>query len=178
MPPLLVAACGELKGFDGEAPPLATFQVVFQGDLAPLRPAGVTDVHALRVALVWGAQWLTEPFCVLPAESAEAAAVIDAGCRDPFGFVPAAVSVGVPIAVDVPATLTLTQLPAADVMVGDVTARVAYGSLVVFDDRDDSGTLGAVEAATSAVVRTTGAGTSNRADPIRPTSSTARASSR
>jgi hypothetical protein len=26
-------------------------------------------------------------------------------------------------------------------MVGDVTARVAFGSLVVFDDRDDSGTL-------------------------------------
>ena len=139
--PLLVAACGPLQGFGGEVTPLVSFEVVFQGDLAPLRPAGVTNEHALRVALVWGAQWLTEPFCVLPAESAEVAAVIDAGCRDPFGFVPAAVSVGVPIAVDVPATLTLTQLPAADVMVGDVTARVAYASLVVFDDRDDSGTL-------------------------------------
>ena len=67
--------------------------------------------------------------------------MIDAGCRDPFGFVPAAVSVSVPIEVDVPTTLTLVQLPAADVMVGDVTARVAYGSLVVFDDRDDTGTL-------------------------------------
>ena len=139
--PLLAAACGELKGFEGEATPLASFEVVFKGDLAPLRPSGVTDEHALRVALVWGAQWLTEPFCVLPAETADAAAVIDAGCRDPFSFVPAAVSVGAPIAVDVPATLTLTQLPAADVMVGDVTARVAYGSLVVFDDRNDSGTL-------------------------------------
>ena len=139
--PLLVAACGRLQGFGGEATPLASFNVVFQGDLAPLRPAGVTDVHALRVALVWGAQWLTEPFCVLPAESPEAAAVIEAGCRDPFGFVPAAVSISAPIAVDEPATLTLTQLPAADVMVGDVTARVAYASLVVFDDRNDSGTL-------------------------------------
>jgi hypothetical protein len=139
--PLLVAACGRLQGFGGEAPPLASFDVVFQGDLAPLRPSGVTDEHALRVALVWGAQWLTEPFCVLPPESAEAAAVIDAGCRDPFSFVPATVSVSVPIAIDVPVTLTLSQLPAADVMVGDVTARVAFGSLVVFDDRDDTGTL-------------------------------------
>jgi len=139
--PLLVAACGQLQGFGGDAPPLVSFDVVFQGDVAPLRPAGVTDEHALRVALVWGAQWLTEPFCVLPAESPEVAAVIDAGCRDPFGFVPAVVSVSVPIAVDVPATLTLSQLPALDVMVGDVTARVAYGSLVVFDDRDGSGTL-------------------------------------
>ena len=138
--PLLVAGCGRLQGFAGEAPPLATFDVVFQGDLAPLLPEGGT-VHALRVALVWGAQWLTEPFCVLPAESTGAAQVIEAGCRDTFGFVPNIVSVSVPIEIDVPATLTLTQLPAADVMVGDITARVAYGSLVVYDDRDDSGYL-------------------------------------
>jgi hypothetical protein len=138
---LLVAGCGNLEGFGGSAPPLASFNVALHGDLTPLRPAGVPDVHALRVALVWGAQWLTEPFCVLPPESTEAGAVIDAGCRDPFGFVPAAVSVSVPIDVDAPTMLTLAQLPAADVMVGDVTARVAFGSLVVFDDRDDTGTL-------------------------------------
>ncbi|HXU06767.1 MAG TPA: hypothetical protein VN903_37695 [Polyangia bacterium] len=138
---LLVAGCGKLEGFGGVAPPLASFNVVLHGDLAPLRPAGVADVHALRVGLVWGAQWLTEPFCVLPAESTDVTAVIDAGCRDPFGFVPAAVSVSVPIDVEVPTTLTLVQLPAADVMVGDVTSRIAFGSLVVFDDRDDSGTL-------------------------------------
>ena len=138
---LLVAGCGKLEGFGGAAPPLASFNVVLHSDLAPSSPGDVAGVHALRVALVWGAQWLTEPFCVLPAESPEAAAVIDAGCRDPFGFVPAAVSVSVPIEVDVPTTLTLVQLPAADVMVGDVTARVAFGSLVVFDDLDDTGTL-------------------------------------
>ena len=141
VPPLLIAGCGRLQGFGGEAPPLASFNVVFHGDLAPLRPPGVTGERALRVALVWGAQWLTEPMCVLPAESPEAAAVIAAGCRDPFSFVPAVVSVSVPIAIDVPATLTLTQLPAADLMVGDITARVAYASLVVFDDRNNSGTL-------------------------------------
>ena len=139
--PLLIAACGRLEGFGGAAPPLASFQVVLHGDLAPLRPAGVTEERALRVALVWGAQWLTEPFCVLPAESPDAAAVIAAGCRDTFGFVPAVVSVSVPIAPEVPTTLTLSQLPAADVMVGDITARVAFGSLVVFDDRDETGTL-------------------------------------
>jgi hypothetical protein len=139
--PLLAAACGRLQGFGGEQTPLVSFDVVFHGDLAPLRPPGVTDVHALRVALVWGAQWLTEPFCVLPAESPEAAAVIAAGCRDPFGFVPNVVSVGAPIEIDVPATLTLSKLPGVDVMVGDVTARVAYATLVVFDDRNDTGTL-------------------------------------
>jgi hypothetical protein len=137
---LLVAGCGKLEGFGGAAPPLASFNIVFHDDFAP-PPAGVPRFHALRVGLVWGAQWLTEPFCVLPAESPDAAAVIDAGCRDPFGFVPAAVSVSVPIDIDVPTTLTLVQLPAADVMVGDITARVAFGSLVVFDDLDDTGTL-------------------------------------
>ena len=138
---LLVAGCGKLEGFGGPAPPLASFNIVLHGDLASLRPSGVGDVHALRVGLVWGAQWLTEPFCVLPAESTDAAAVIAAGCRDTFGFVPAAVSVSVPIEPETPTTLTLAQLPAADVMVGDVTSRVAFGSLVVFDDRDDTGTL-------------------------------------
>jgi len=134
--PLLLAACGRLQGFGGDAPPLVSFDVVFHSDVASLPPA-----HAWRVALVWGAQWLTEPFCVLPAESPEAAAVIAAGCRDTFGFVPAAVSDSVPIVAGVPSTLTLSELPPADVMVGDITARMAFGSLVLFDDRDDSGTL-------------------------------------
>jgi hypothetical protein len=156
---LLVTGCGKLEGFGGAAPPLASFNVVLHGDLAP--PGGVASVHALRVGLVWGAQWLTEPFCVLPAESPEVAAVIDAGCRDPFGFVPATASVSVPIDVDVPATLTLVQLPSADVMVGDITARVAFGSLVVFDDRDDTGTL---ELATP--IRAPSGGGRNRPEPV------------
>jgi hypothetical protein len=158
---LLVAGCGRLEGFGGSAPPLASFNIVLHSDLPASSPGNVSNVHALRVGLVWGAQWLTEPFCVLPAESPEAAAVIDAGCRDPFGFVPAAVSVSVPIEVDVPTTLTLVQLPAADVMVGDVTARVAFGSLVVFDDLDDTGTL---ELATS--LRAPSGGRQERPPPV------------
>jgi hypothetical protein len=98
-------------------------------------------VRSLQVALLWGTQWLTEPFCILPPESDAAAAVIAAGCRDPFGFVPARVAMSVPIALGAPAALSLFDLPSADVLVGDVTARVAYGSLVVYDDRDGSGTL-------------------------------------
>jgi hypothetical protein len=138
---LALAACGKLQGFGGPAPPLATFNVTLNGDPTTLRPAGVPDVHALRLALVWGAQWLTEPFCVLKAESPDAQAVIDAGCRDPFGFVPANVAASVPLDPSGTTTLTLENLPSADLLVGDVTARVAYASLVVFDDRDDTGTL-------------------------------------
>ncbi|MEA2700141.1 MAG: hypothetical protein QOI66_4412 [Myxococcales bacterium] len=128
------AGCGNLKGLGGSQPPLVTFNVMTTG-AAPAAP------RSLQVALIWGAQWLTEPFCVLPAESDKAAAIIAAGCRDPFGFVPARVAMSVPITPDAPASLSLFDLPSADVMVGDITARVAYGSLVVYDDRDKSGTL-------------------------------------
>jgi hypothetical protein len=90
---------------------------------------------------VWGDQWQTEPFCILPPESDAAAAVIAAGCRDPFGFVPLRVAANAPVTLGQPGSLSLDDLPGADVLVGDVTARVAYGSLVVYDDRDGNGTL-------------------------------------
>jgi hypothetical protein len=136
----LFAGCGKLTGFGGPVPPLVTFQLMVTGDLAPFRPPNVTSERDLRVALVWGAQWLTEPFCVLPAESTKAGDVIAAGCRDPFGFVPIRVAANVQVSIGQTATLPLYDLPSADVMVGDVTARVAYGSLVVYDD-DGTGTL-------------------------------------
>ncbi|HVV82960.1 MAG TPA: hypothetical protein VHE35_07755 [Kofleriaceae bacterium] len=134
-------ACGDLQGLGGPAPPLVTFTVEATGDLGPLRPPGDTGPPHLRVALVWGMQWLTEPLCILPPENEEAAAVIAAGCRDPFGFVPLRVGENVDVTVGAPATISLATLPAADVMVGDVTARAAFGSLVVYDDRDGTGTL-------------------------------------
>lgn len=135
------AGCGKLQGLGGPAPPLVTFTVKVTGDLAPLRPAGDNGQCQLQVALVWGAQWLAEPFCFLPPESDQAAAVIAAGCRDTFGFVPARVAADVPVTIDVPASLSLVDLPAADLLVGDVTSRVAYGSMVVYDDCSGDGTL-------------------------------------
>ena len=136
-----LAGCGGLQGFGGPVPPLVTFQVQVNGDLGPYRPPGVASERSLQVALVWGDQWQTEPFCILPAESPDAATVIANGCRDPFGFVPLLVGATVPVTIGVPASISLYSLPSADVMVGDVTSRVAYASLVVYDDRDGSGTL-------------------------------------
>jgi hypothetical protein len=134
----LAAGCGKLQNFGGPTPPLATFQIQVAGAL----PASATDVRALQVALVWGTQWLTEPFCVqLPAPSTEVMDVINAGCRDPFGFVPDRVAANVPITLGQPASLSLYDLPSADLLVGDVTSRIAYGSFVLYDDRDGSGTL-------------------------------------
>jgi hypothetical protein len=83
-------------------------------------------------------QWLPEPFCVLPPESPAVAAVIAAGCPDSFRFVPNRVAADSTITPGTPVTLDLATLPAADVMVGDVTARIAYASLIVYDDRNEN----------------------------------------
>jgi hypothetical protein len=142
LPLLLVTAlsCGEITGLEDRAVPLVRLSVRVEGEMprppeelgAPLRP---------RVALVWGKQWMPEPFCILPAMSSEAAAVIDAGCRDSFGFVPARLGADVSVESDGSATFELLDLPAADVMVGDLTARIAYASVVVYDDRDGNRAL-------------------------------------
>jgi len=137
---LALAGCDDLVGFGGPVPPLATFRVEATGDLEAVRVPGATD-ERLHVAMIWGAQWLPEPLCFLPAESAEVQAVIDAGCRDPLGFVPDRIGDIVPVELGVTADLSVFSLPSADVMVGDVTARIAYASMVVFDDRNGDGLL-------------------------------------
>jgi hypothetical protein len=131
---LALAACGDLKGFSGPVPPLATYTVEVTGTPA-------TPPHHLQIALVWGMQWLPEQLCVVPAQDAEVQLVLDDGCRDPFGFVPLRVETNLEVTPGVPVTVELQSLPGADVLVGDLTARVAYGSIVVYDDRDDSGRL-------------------------------------
>lgn len=144
-----VVGCGNLQGLGGPATPLVTFNVEATGDLDSLRPSGTADV-SLQIALVWGAQWQPEPFCFLPAPASAAAVpgastpaeVIAAGCRDPFGFVPARADVSVPVTVNGSvAALSLDNLPATDLLIGGATSRVAYASLVFYDDRDGSGTL-------------------------------------
>lgn len=134
----LLTGCGDLEGFGGEVSALATIRVEATGDFEMVRVAGATG-EDLRVALVWGAQWLPEPMCILPPESPEVAAVIAAGCRNPLSFTPTRVSNNA--ALGMPAELVLDELPSADLMIGDVTARVAYASLVIYDDRDQTGTL-------------------------------------
>jgi hypothetical protein len=128
--------CGDLQGFGGTVPPLAEIQFEVTGDPS-LLPADAD----LRIAMVWGRQWLVEPICILPPENDDAATLIAAGCRDPFGFVAARVDSNLAVAPEAPTTLDLFSLPTADVLVGDLTARVGYASLVVYDDRDHSGGL-------------------------------------
>ncbi len=130
----LAGGCDSLQNFGGAVPPLVTIDLRVDGAL----PAGTV---APKVALMWGQAWLTEPLCIIPPDSDSAAAAIAAGCRDAFGFVPDHVGADVDVVPGEPIQISLSSLPAADVLVGDVTARVAYASLVLYDDRDASGTL-------------------------------------
>jgi hypothetical protein len=129
------ASCDKLEGLGGSVSPLATIQLEATAD------PGIPGEH-LQFALVWGMQWLPEALCTgLVPETGSAQAVIDAGCRDPFGFVPQRVETNVPAMVGTPTTIELYDLPGADVLVGDITARVAYGSLVLYDDVNNNGNL-------------------------------------
>lgn len=130
----VLAGCGDLVGFGGDVTPLVRIHAQTVGS-AP------APIEHLRLGLMWGAQSLPEAFCILPAESPEAAAVIAAGCSDPLRFVAARMQASVDAAPDSVTELALDTLPTADLLVGDVSARVAYGSVVAFDDRDNSGTL-------------------------------------
>lgn len=133
------AGCGNLQGLGGPSTPLVTFNLVVTGDIASVRPTGVTSEQALQVALVWGDQWLTEPFCLPTQHPASADEVVQAGCRDPFGFVPLRVAADVPVTIGVQTQISLLDLPSSDILVGDITSRVAYASLVVYDDRGNDG---------------------------------------
>jgi hypothetical protein len=163
---LAFPGCGKRVGLDTPVTPLAQihFQVTVETSV-PGADAGEQDVSSgpeadageqapqLRVALMWGTQWLPEPFCVLPPESVapihieadwkppSADAVLRAGCPDNFRFVPDRVGADVALGTSEAGTIDLINLPAADVMVGDVTARIAYASLIVYDDRNGNGTL-------------------------------------
>jgi len=144
-----LAGCGKLVGLNTPVTPLAQIQFQVTGDFTSVQRADtVGQAPSLRVALVWGAQWQAEPFCLWPPsdvlpppQSPGVQAVVAAGCPDSFRFVPDRDDADIPVTPGVPATITLVNLPSADVMVGDVTARVAYASLIVYDDRNGNNTL-------------------------------------
>ena len=140
---LLVAllwACDELVGFDDTITPLVRLQIKVEGSSSGDGGEAGAPVQ-LRAALVWAAQWLPEPFCFLPPESPAAASVIVAGCRHSLSFAPSRVAANAAVSATGTATLQLFNVPSGDTMVGDVTARVAYASLVIYDDRNGNGTL-------------------------------------
>lgn len=140
---VLLAACtDELSGLDADATPLAVLQVQVSGDLQKLRPADtLAETPRLRLGLLWGAQVQADPFCLPLPGDASLTAVRAAGCRDPFGFSMARLGPSVPLKLGEVAQLPLMDLPLADLLIGDLTARIAYASVVVYDDRNGNEVL-------------------------------------
>jgi hypothetical protein len=138
---LAAAACGDVQNFGGDVPPLATLTVHVTGDLESVRSADTAGDPELRVAIVWGAQWLSEPTCTTAPTTVEEGQFLLAGCRHPLFFTPERVGESIAIAPNVPLEFPLQNLPGGDVMIGSLSARIAYASLVVFDDRNGDGLL-------------------------------------
>ena len=140
---LAIAGCtAELTGLDADATPLAELQVQVTGDLQAFRPLDtLKETPRLRLGLLWGAQVQADPFCLPLPGDASMTTVRVAGCRDPFGFSMARLGPSVALEPGKLARLPLMDLPLADLLIGDLTARVAYASVVVYDDRNGNGVL-------------------------------------
>jgi hypothetical protein len=91
----------------------------------------------LRAALVWGAV----PNYVLACVKYPLNAEIAPACPNPFGFVPGLVEAEVEVGVDGSFTLPLRRLPDVSLSVGDDSARIAWGSVVVAADSDGNGSF-------------------------------------
>ena len=133
----MAGACGDVKGLNAPATPLAVVNV-------EIGRGARSDAEApLRMAVIWAAQWLPEPFCYLEPESPEAAAVAAAGCRDIFGVVPQRLGADVPVSSGDTSTASIPfyDLPGADALVGELSGRWVYGTLVLYEDRNGNATL-------------------------------------
>jgi len=163
---VFASACSDngLVGLVDVATPLARVQVHITGDVTKLQPKGTeSETPHLRAAIVWGDQPSQfDAFCTtnqfgappgggpgqppgtppgLPGE-ASATLVAAAGCRDVLGFIPGLVGPSIPLGGDVSSTIELMDLPTGEVLIGTPeTGRIAYASVVVFDDRNGNGTL-------------------------------------
>lgn len=146
-------ACGALEGWDRPAGAVGVIRGHLQGDPLALRPATAGPPN-LRVGLVWGDDPDTDPFCtehgrnLLVGPGALLTDAADVGCADTLRFVPSRLvaSVAVDARPDAPFALELAALPAADDLRGYGFDRIVYGSLVLWDDIDGSGTLEVVRA--------------------------------
>ncbi len=139
-----LTGCGELRGLELESPtPLASLHVRVTGDLDAVRKPA-PEPPRLRVTILWGHNWLPDASCLPPFENAQHAAIAALGCGDPLGFrgggsggleLPESAAVES----DGSATLDLYSLPFA--LYGDRYSQIAYGSVVVYDDKNGNGVL-------------------------------------
>ncbi|MCC7383040.1 MAG: hypothetical protein IT384_14475 [Deltaproteobacteria bacterium] len=135
----------------------------------PLAEISATIAHP-RAGILWAGVPQFVPFChehgPNPRDPSRivSSSVARYGCRDPFEVVPGAM--GPSVVIDPRSAsfeIPIADLPRAQVMVGSVEARVAYGSLIVFDDLDGDGELDLERGCNS---RGDSSGPSPRLEPI------------
>ena len=158
---------GTIKGLDNELTPLAELKLaVKQSELEQI-PSEVRS--RLRVGLVWlginlPSSWCAEQLSSIflnidqeqfdeeDEQSSELSLDIDALtqftqlCRNPLGVSPLLAGPSAPLGTVieeglVTTTITFSSLPPADVLIGTPDSRVAYASLVVFDDLNQNEVL-------------------------------------
>lgn len=101
----------------------------------------------LRVGIVWAGVPVYVPYChdrgPTPLDPRRSLSLVaQNGCRDPLDVVPALAGPSLPLDPGVGTfELPIAHLPDASVMVGRLPSRVAYGTVVIYDDLDGNGTL-------------------------------------
>ncbi|MBI4815973.1 MAG: hypothetical protein HY791_06945 [Deltaproteobacteria bacterium] len=136
---LSTLACGSVDDLGAEAETLASLEVRLAGP--PL------TVRNLRVGVLWAASPIFVPFChehgPTPLDPGrQVKGVAAAGCRDPFEFVPERLGPSVLLVPgETSVTISFERLPSPEVLVGPLESRIAYGSVVVFEDLDGNGDL-------------------------------------
>ena len=164
----LLSSCqGKIQGLDDSLTPLAELKLsIKQSELDDLP----SEVRArLRVGLVWlginiPSTWCAEQLTQLiislemnPEDPPEIPTTLPTAdltvlsklfelCRNPFGVSPLLVGPSAPLAKTeenglITTKLVFNTLPPAEVLIGTPDSRIAYASLVVFDDQNNNQTL-------------------------------------
>ena len=131
---LLLCACGGgVHDLNTSAPPLLTIN----GHVDTSTLTRQNSAAPLIAALVWAAVPRIDPLCLAYQSNPQ----LQPACPDPFGVFPGEVETTVPVAADGSFTISLSELPAAAVSVGDTETRIAYGTLIIGEDLDGDGQL-------------------------------------
>ena len=128
--------CGGVNELGSEPEPLFHIEARFT-ELIPEPAGGFTN---LRAGLMWAGVPVFVPYCfeygTNPTKPLQMPTkVAKVGCRDIYKIVPGLM--GPTVAVDPSAQsfrIPVTQLPSAEVLIGTLEQRMAYASIVVFDD--------------------------------------------
>lgn len=139
----VLSACGGVSELGAEPDALVTIRARLT---API-PTPASGFTSLRAGLMWAGVPVFVPYCfeygTNPLKPLQVPSdVAELGCRDPFLVAPGLV--GPSVAIDPESTsfeIPIVQLPSAEVLIGTREQRIAYASVVVFDDRDGDGEL-------------------------------------